>query len=329
MTKATRYARTSALPAIAAALALSSTPVFAQQQTPPVTTEPATTVPAPADQAAPTTVPADPAPAADAASTAPQSQATSSDVATPAATSKAHAAKAKPATTAARRAPRPVEHPVTRPAHSAPATIPAPAAALPAPAMTAPPAPAPAASATPAPAPVAKPLARGNDSALEIGGGLLALLALGGGAFAISRRRRDEVDEEWHDGDASIEEAPEAVTSEAAPRAPSEPELVADQPAILAPPASAFAWGSRPAAPVERKEMVSDDERRPGETWVERAYRGPSPNNPSLSLRKRLKRAAFFDKRERAAAEGRAAPVAADAGLPANAMANDEELVAA
>jgi hypothetical protein len=52
------------------------------------------------------------------------------------------------------------------------------------------------------------------------------------------------------------------------------------------------------------------------ESHVERARRGPTPDNPSLSLKKRLKRAAFFDQRERLAAEGKAVPVDADAGLP-------------
>jgi hypothetical protein len=32
------------------------------------------------------------------------------------------------------------------------------------------------------------------------------------------------------------------------------------------------------------------------------AYRGPTPDNPSLSLRHRLRRASFFDQREREAA---------------------------
>ena len=95
---------------------------------------------------------------------------------------------------------------------------------------------------------------------------------------------------------------------------------------MVAPEASAFAWGGAQA----RDEQVRDssDDRRPGETWVERAYRGPTADNPSLSLRKRLKRAAFFDKREREAAAGRAAPVEADAGLPEN-VTEQRELEAA
>ena len=52
------------------------------------------------------------------------------------------------------------------------------------------------------------------------------------------------------------------------------------------------------------------------ETHVERAMRGPTPDNPSLSLKKRLKRAAFFDQREREVAAGEAEPVDPDAGLP-------------
>ena len=52
------------------------------------------------------------------------------------------------------------------------------------------------------------------------------------------------------------------------------------------------------------------------ESHVDRAMRGPTPDNPSLSLKKRLKRAAFFDKRDREVAEGKAEPVDPDAGLP-------------
>ena len=57
-------------------------------------------------------------------------------------------------------------------------------------------------------------------------------------------------------------------------------------------------------------------ERGSKETHVERAMRGPTPDNPSLSLKKRLKRAAFFDQRERDVAAGEAEPVEPDAGLP-------------
>jgi len=52
------------------------------------------------------------------------------------------------------------------------------------------------------------------------------------------------------------------------------------------------------------------------ESHVDRAMLGPTPDNPSLSLKKRLKRAAFFDQREREVAAGDAEPVETDAGLP-------------
>ena len=52
------------------------------------------------------------------------------------------------------------------------------------------------------------------------------------------------------------------------------------------------------------------------ESHMDRAMLGPTPDNPSLSLKKRLKRAAFFDQREREVAAGKAEPVDADAGLP-------------
>ena len=52
------------------------------------------------------------------------------------------------------------------------------------------------------------------------------------------------------------------------------------------------------------------------ESHVDRAMRGPTPDNPSLSLKTRLKRAAFFDQREREVAAGEAEPVDPEAGLP-------------
>jgi hypothetical protein len=170
----------------------------------------------------------------------------------------------------------------------------------------------------PAPA-VASQANRGGDTALEIGGGAIALLALGAGAWALTRRRReDEViyDESYEP--ATMAEVEPVAASEPMPR---QDAVLQEQPAIVAPEASAFAWGKEAAA-----ERANDDgsDRRPGETWVERAYRGPSPANPSVSLRNRLRRAAFFDKRERDVAAGKAEPVEADAGLP-DSMSEEQE----
>jgi hypothetical protein len=62
------------------------------------------------------------------------------------------------------------------------------------------------------------------------------------------------------------------------------------------------------------------------ESHVDRARRGPTPDNPSLSLKKRLKRAAFFDQRDREAAAGKAVPVDPDAGLPEQMVEDIEAL---
>jgi hypothetical protein len=166
---------------------------------------------------------------------------------------------------------------------------------------------------TPAQTPAAaKP--KNNDETLEVaGGGLLALLVLGGGAYALSRRGRRVEEEEWYE-DEPVAHEPLEAHAEPEPR--HDPIIHEEQPAIVAP--SAFAWGNEPQSQTE------DDDRMPGETWIQRAYRGPTPNNPSVSLKARLKRAAFFDKRERDVAAGKAEPVDMDAGLP-EAMVDEQE----
>jgi hypothetical protein len=62
------------------------------------------------------------------------------------------------------------------------------------------------------------------------------------------------------------------------------------------------------------------------ESHVDRAMLGPTPDNPSLSLKKRMKRAAFFDQREREVAAGTAVPVDTDAGLPEQMVEDIEAL---
>jgi MYXO-CTERM domain-containing protein len=159
------------------------------------------------------------------------------------------------------------------------------------------------------PPPASKSSTRADET-LPIAGGALALLALGGAAFAVSRRRRRE--EAWHgdwEDEPAIEEASAPVEAE-----PRHDPVVRDEHAGIAAP-SAFSWGATaPTQPQANRD--SDDDRLPGETWVQRAYRGPSANNPSVSLKARLRRAAFFDKRERDVAAGIAEPVDPDAGLP-------------
>jgi hypothetical protein len=136
-----------------------------------------------------------------------------------------------------------------------------------------------------------------DEQTAELGGGALALLALGAAGFAVSRRKRREDD---------LESEQEAIAPEAHDPLFDEP-MFQQEPTTTG--ASAFGWGNAPSS------GEAGGSHRAG-TWVERAYRGPTPDNPSLSLRARLKRAAFFDKREREAAAGKAAPVDTDAGLP-------------
>ena len=75
---------------------------------------------------------------------------------------------------------------------------------------------------------------------------------------------------------------------------------------------------------------MTDDKLNAGsgsdESHVDRAMLGPTPDNPSLSLKKRLKRAAFFDQREREVAAGSAEPVDTDAGLPEQMVEDIETL---
>ena len=324
MRKTTRYARSSALPAIAAALALSSTPLLAQE-VPAQPTTPTTTAPAP--------VSADPAPVLDTA-TPPVSDTATPDVVTPTKT----VAKPKRVATAKPVATRTVtQKTVTRTTHAA-----VPAAAAPVAAPAAPAAPATsqsavkpiidtsAAPAQPAQTAAAKPSGGiDNTAAMELGGGTLALIALGAGAWALSRRRHDEdemVYEDTYEPEAEVVREPEIATAEAEPmpepmaEAPRH-DQVFEHPNIVAPAASAFAWG-KPDPATQAEDDGSD--RNPGETWVERAYRGQSPANPSASLKNRLRRAAFFDKRERDVAAGEAEPVDTDAGLP-DAMVEEQE----
>lgn len=292
MMKTTHMLRASSA-AIAASLALSSTLVQAQEAAP----DPlAAQTPAPATEAAPAPV-ADPAPAE----------------ATPAVETPA-AAPSEPAPTAATKTVKPKGAPksIRSAAAPAPAANPEPAAPVTADAPT--PVPEPVAEtamlsqpvAPPPPEPTAEPILD-DGSAQAAFGGALALLLLGGATAVVVRRRRrqdDDADDLRVDG----VEAPVAGP-EPAPAAPLNhwSTTIADR--------SAFAWGAAAtplAAPAAQPAQ--------GGSWTERARQGPTPDNPSLSLKKRLKRAAFYEQREREIAAGEAQPIAPLAGLPTRAV---------
>ena len=293
------YGRTSAA-AIAAVLALSSTQAFAQD----VGTSPPPDAPAPA-AAEPVATPDPLAPVTSATDTT----STTTTKTTRTTARRATRAPAKPAPVATRT----VKRTVTTHA-AAPAAVPQAAAAAsapPPPAPVAKPAPVVDLSAKPAAPPpqpaAAEPAFQLNQNELMLGGGALALVALAAAAIAMRRRRRRLEEEE-----ATLYDYVEPLAEPAAPMPQHDP-IFDQQRVAAAPVSSAFAWDkSQPC------DQPTDDgsDRCPGETWVERAYRGPSPANPSVSLRARLKRAAFFDKREREVEAGQAQPVDTDAGLP-------------
>lgn len=128
-----------------------------------------------------------------------------------------------------------------------------------------------------------------------------ALLLLGGGLFAATRRRRPE-------------EAREDVAFvEAVPRAAVDPESVRPLTPVMPTPAAMA------ASPAAAAALPSGFDLSRFGRHTQAAYRGPTPDNPFLSLRRRLKRASFLDARERVASssppsaprEAAAAPVAA------------------
>lgn len=133
---------------------------------------------------------------------------------------------------------------------------------------------------------------------------------LGAIAFALARRRRARnavYEEEYY--------APEETYAEETPSEPAVAEtapvaapIAEEQPPIVTPDISAFAWGNRRAEEPVATQEVSDapstdlppgfDLSRFGR-HVQAAYRGPTEDNPSLSLRHRLRRAAAMDQLER------------------------------
>lgn len=267
--------------AIAAVIALSATPLFAQniEPLPQPVGEPVVVTPPPAPSVA-TVAPIDPVlqqPVT--AQTAPAQPDLSRVTAPPAATPAITPEPSAPSVARSADAPKPVAK-AASPAAAAPRAVepkpepvaqtPAPEAAPVPPVMARAPAPIPA----PAPAPVARVAPPENDIAPVAGAAGAALLAAAGIGYALSRRRR-RVDERG--GAMVVPVRREPLTPEGIP--PAQP--VRPGPAMAAP--------GLPAG---------FDVSRYG-PHVQAAYRGPTPDNPSRSLKRRLKRARFFDQRAR------------------------------
>ena len=196
---------------------------------------------------------------------------------------------------------------VARPSVAVPAAEPAETAVAVAPVEPMPASPPPAIAATP-PAQNATTASNGMlPIAGAVGLGLLALIGLG----VALRRRKLRRDEEFV---AADDYGP-------ASEAPSEPDPLFAAASFPPQPADPFegepiVTGSVPAAAAASSGPASACENTAPGSHVEAACDGPTPDNPSLSIKKRLKRAHFFDQREFLAAAGEVAPMAPDAGLP-------------
>lgn len=142
--------------------------------------------------------------------------------------------------------------------------------------------------------PAAKPVEKAKlDEAVPLAGGAGAvILALAGAGMAVRRRKRrqddDGLERDWR-GESAIADEPMA-------------EPLWDPPV------------REPAAmtPAKTANDVSEDfDTSKFGPHVQAAYRGPTPENPSLSLRRRLKIAGELDRRERESGQ------IAEAGKPA------------
>jgi hypothetical protein len=116
------------------------------------------------------------------------------------------------------------------------------------------------------------------------GAGAIGLLVLIGGAFAFSRRRREE-----------DESAPATITATPALAEPIAYETISATPVMV----STTAADSAAIAGAPTTALHDDFDLSRYGAHVQAAYRGPTEDNPSLSLRHRLKRARFMDQRAR------------------------------
>ena len=289
MTKSTPQLRLG-MTAIAAVLALSSTSVLAQatdgaaSQAAPVIVSPP--VPVVSSAVTPSIIDA---PVASVETVAPQPAMRTvstpvvhtDPVADAAAATPSRTAISHPVTTrSTRTAPVPAVTPATKTAAQtevapAPATAPATTPVARKAAAVPPPVKAPATTA------VAAQATTNNDVAPIAGAAGLGLLAIGGLAFAFSRRRRENEDELVL-GNMPLEAAPN----------------------VAADPIVAVTKAAPKRASAKSTLPNGFDLSRFGR-HTQAAYRGPTKDNPSMSLKRRLSRASFFDQREREATEAK------------------------
>ena len=279
--------------AIAAVLALSSTSLIAQTVTAPAEPAPAAsapvTTPAPVAPITPTTAaPAGTDPLAPALP--PMAETVAAD--TPEAASAPVKSKsvAKTSTTRTVKSPSVAKGapPVTRPVTSSASPEIARATPLASTAVTAPivaalPAPVSSTVAEPAPPQSNTPTMEVNEVLPIAGAAGAGLLALAGIGVAVRRRKRDE-------DEIIVEQEPVLETSH---------EQVVEATFVPAP----IAASSVVTGPTDDDEFHDEFDLSKYGPHVQAAYRGPTTENPSLSLRKRLKRGAALDQMARNAGE--------------------------
>lgn len=279
--------------AIAAFLALSSPSAFAQETAAPAAepVAPPVMVPpvAPTTAPAPVAAPAQPAPVIQVpleiepapVPVAKATPRTASKTATRAAAARTAAPTAAPAPAAA----APVAVASTE-------VIPTDDAASPLPTETLAPV---AAAVEPAPAPITETAATNESFPWELAGGAAALLIVGGAGLAFARRRRSR--EDWAESTVEYDHVPVAPAV-AAPAAAREPEpVIPAQPAYALREEQVF---TVPVAPVQRSTPAFAAAPSGSMGRHEAlALVGPTADNPFLTLKKRLKRARFHDRKER------------------------------
>jgi hypothetical protein len=277
----------SALTAIAAVIALSATSALAQQ----------TSVPDPVIDSTPVTATPDPLAPEPVSTTAEPSSEPAASTPVKKTVTKAAPSTRRSAAAARSTAPRPREAvQAALAASSTPAEQASTEATPPALAEI------PAAAAAPAvqapaeqPAPIEQAI--DMDEALPIVGAAgLGLFALAGAGIAMRRRKRRREEDEFEERQMALTDA------EAEP-------VVRPEPAFVRPatPLHDPVPGKTPVTALPAGFDISKFGRH-----VQAAYRGPTPDNPSLSLKNRLRRASFFDQQERrTATEAKAAPAAA------------------
>ena len=215
-------------------------------------------------------------------------------------------AETAPAPKAAERAaPAPAKSERTAPrarTAAAPASAPEPAAETPsdaAPVQDVAPVAAPMTAAEPvveaaSPPPTENASAGGSDFPWELAGGAAALLFVGGAGLAFARRRRNEralADTHTYDDEPAVTPTPIMAKAQSAGAQGTEvqpwitPAYTARE--RVDAPRTTPAFAAAPSGSMGRHEAM--------------ALAGPTPDNPFATLAKRLKRARFLDRQERAA----------------------------